>query len=122
MDDHGVRYFKGHSKKDSRMMIFEIYDEPQETFFDDETVQAIASAIEKTGMTDYATIEECEQENYIEREISQAEYRSYRIIQRLLTEMFLNQYTGGFPRQSEVNRLMRELPRSIAKWQTEIGG
>lgn len=114
-----VRYFKGHDKRNGRQMIFEVYDEPQ--YEDEETVyQVVASAIEKTGRKDYVSVEDCETENFVEREISETEYYTYILIQKLLTEMFLNQYTGGFPCMPVVNKLIRELPKNVVKWGREV--
>lgn len=114
-----TRYFKGHDKRNGRQMIFEVYDEPQNDF-EDTVYQVVASAIEKTGRKDYVSIEDCETENFIEREISETEYYTYILIQKLLTEMFLNQYTGGFPCMSVVNKLIRELPKNVVKWGKEV--
>ena len=113
-----MRYYKGHSKIDGRQMIFEYYEEPQIGLFD-ESYQVIASAIEKTGDKEYPSLLECEKENYVQREITETEYESYRLIQKLLTEMFMNQFTGGFPRKKVIHSVMRELPRKIAEYECE---
>lgn len=116
-----IRYFKGHSKKDGRQMIFKIFDEPQKKLLSDEKYTVEASAVEKTGLSHYKTLNQCELDNYVSREITENEYKSYALIQHLLTEMFEHDYTGGFPRPEYVTRITRQLPRQVDAWLNDIG-
>lgn len=117
---NSIRYFKGHSKKDGRQMIFKVFGEPQKNFFDDEYMVE-ASAIEKTGIKYYKTLSQCELDNYISREMTESEYDCYVLIQHLLTEMFLHGFTGGFPRAENVKGMAWQMPRKINAWLNDIG-
>ena len=115
-----IRYYKGHSKRDKRQMIFKVYDEPQKKLLRDETYLIEASAVEQTGIVYYISLEECELDHYVQREISESEYECYSLIQHLLTEMFMHDYTGGFPREENVLRYTSELQWATRNWLKEI--
>lgn len=123
MQEEGVRYFKGHeriekedgTRTSGRCAFFKITSEPQEQLFGDPwTVEA--SFLEKTGLTHYSTVEEAEKDFYIQREISQQEYEIYESVQTILTEIFMNQFTGGFPRMENVRHNVRRLDRLTHKF------
>ena len=111
-----MRYFKGHSKVDGRHMIFEVYEEPQQDLFDEQPYLIVGSALEKTGLIHYKNYEVCEAANHLMREITEEEYICYRTIQRLLTELYMHDITGGFPDVTAVTHLCRDLPREVDKW------
>lgn len=115
-----IRYFKGYSKKDGRQMIFKVFDEPQKKLLTDEEYMVEASAVEKTGLTHYKTLNQCELSNYVLREITESEYESYVLIQHLLTEMFLHDFTGGFPRFATVKGITRTLTKQIDTWLNDV--
>ena len=114
-----MKYFKGRSKKSGAHMVFVLYDEPQEKF-GNESFIIEASELQKSGRKCYPTTDECDEENYVEREIGEGEYRSYKLIQQLLTEMYMNQYTGGFPRMENIHQIVRNLPAEIRKFEEEV--
>ena len=63
-----IRYYKGHSKKDGRQMIFKEFAELQTALFDDEEEHkytVISSATEKTGVKYYKNLSQCKLDNYI---------------------------------------------------------
>lgn len=118
MHEDDVRYFKGHeriekedgTRTSGRCAFFKITSDPQKQLFGDPwTVEA--SFLEKTGLTHYSTIEEAEKDFYIQREISQQEYEIYESVQTILTEIFMNQFTGGFLRMGNVKHNVRRLDR-----------
>ena len=117
--EYEVHYFKGTSKVDNRHMIFAVYDEPHE-HFKQEPYMVVASAMEMQGLKHYATIEDCEKENFILREIPESEYECYHIIQGLLTEMYLHDFTGGFPNVERVEVMSNYLSKQIKTWLQEI--
>lgn len=116
-----IRYYKGHSVKNGRQMFFKLYEKPQKELLDDEEYIVEAAAIEETGLKHYKTFAECEAENYVQREITEAEYDCYVLIQHLITEMFMHDFTGGFPRGREVLSIIRKLPRAVLTWLSEVG-
>ena len=115
-----MTYYKGHHISSGKCIIVALYDKPQTDVEGDEYI-AVASALEQSGITKYKTFDECEWENYIQREISESEYNSYVLIQTLLTEMFLHDFTGGFPRGRNVLSVMRKLPGEVNTWLSEVG-
>ncbi len=116
-----VKYYKGYSKDSaSRRAVFAVYDEPKETLCD-ETYTVEATNLDETGITRFSTVEECEAKFYMSREIGEAEYSMYRKMQRIIEEMFQNQYTGGFPRPEVVLDSERQLSREIRNALTDMG-
>lgn len=115
-----MRYYKGHSAIDGRQMIFKLYDKPIKDMLGEPYIVE-ASAIEKMGITKYKTLNDCDKENYLQREITESEYNCYSLIQHLLTELFLHDFTGGFPRTAFISQISRELPRELKTYLTEIG-
>jgi hypothetical protein len=113
-----VRYFKGSSKKNGKRMIFKVFDEPVTSWFEAYVVEA--SALEQTGLKHYPTLSACEMDNYMSREITETEYQCYVGIQHLLTEMYMHDFTGGFPRKENVQKIMERLPKEIKEWMSEI--
>ena len=65
--------------------------------------------LEQSGTMSFATVEDCQKDHYILREISDAEFDLYSDIQRLLTEVYMNQFTGGFPNGIERAGILIEL-------------
>ena len=114
-----MRYYKGHSAIDGREIIIKLYDEPQTNIFSDTYICEV-SAIEKTGITHYQTLNDCDKDNYRQREISEQEYICYEQIQRLLTEMFMHDFTGGFPRKETIKNISKKLPRQLTNWLQEV--
>lgn len=114
-----TKYFKGTSKKNGSAMIFIVYNTPQSSLFDD-SFMVVASKLEQTWITRYKTVEDALKENFISKEISENEYDCYRLIQLILTEMYLHDYTGGFPRKENVLDICNVLPRKIKAWLEEI--
>ena len=49
----------------------------------------------------------------IEREISEKEFEFFTALSRLSNEVFLNQYTGGFPCEKTCNRIVNDLPKLL---------
>ena len=115
-----MRYYKGHSAIDGRQMIFKLYDKPRTDMFGKSYIIE-ASAIEKTGITKYGTLNDCDKENYLQREITESEYNCYSLIQRLTTEIFNHSFTGGFPREETLLNISRKLPVEIKTLLSEIG-
>ena len=113
-----MRYFKGHNKTTGTNMFFVVFDTPQKFFSEEHIVEAME--LQQTGKKCYPTVEACEAENSMEREIGEGEYQTYIHIQHILTEIFMHDYTGGFPRMEKVNRLMMDLPYEIQKFAKEI--
>lgn len=117
-----MRYFKGKEKSTGRKMIYKLYDEPQKIGIFKRAAEdyiIVASALEGRGLTRYATIEDCQKNHYILREISEQEYECYILIQFLLTEMYLNQFTGGFPR-FDANRVSHEMSILLKDYQNAV--
>lgn len=117
-----IRYYKGHSKKKEKIMIYKVYDEPQKVLFglNADSYMVEASALEQTGLTRYSTIEECLKDNDLSREITDTEFKCYVDIQHLLTEMYMHDFTGGFPRKDYIKNIMKRLPGELESWLTNI--
>lgn len=49
-----------------------------------------------------------------------SEYDLYKTIQRIATEFFMNQFTGGFPREANVISDSRKIGRQVDKALKEI--
>lgn len=117
-----MRYFKGQEKSTGHKLIYKLYDAPQKIVIFDGTAKdyiIVASALEEKGYTRYATIEDCQKDHYILREISEQEYRCYILIQFLLTEMYYNQFTGGFPR-FDADRVSHEMSSLLKDYQNAV--
>lgn len=117
-----MRYFKGQEVSTGRKMIYKLYDEPQKIGIVDRAAKdyiIVASALEEKGLTSYATIEDCQKDHYILREISEQEYECYILIQFLLTEMYYNQFIGGFPR-FDADRVSHEMSGLLKDYQNAV--
>ena len=70
--------------------------------------------LEKSGTMSFATVEDCQKDHYILREISDAEFDLYSDIQRLLTEVYMNQFTGGFPNdKNSMDRMLHLISTDV---------
>lgn len=114
-----TKYFKGTSKKDGIETIYVVYNQPYVDVFG-ETIQVEASKLHKTGITHYSSVDDALRENFISHQISKNEFESYKMIQHLLTEMYLHDYSGGFPRKENVLDICNRLPGKIKAWLEEI--
>lgn len=108
------RYFKGTSIEDGRRAIFELYDEPKvdilSNFHHEEGAKVKtnvieASFVETTGIRRFESVDDCKKKFNIQREIGEAEYTLYKNIQCVVEEMFLHDFSGGFPRNENVIRI-----------------
>ena len=111
------RYYKGNSKVDSQhLVVFKLYDEMQNSKFGlvrDYIVEV--EYIDHSGINKYASFAECLKDYYVRREISEEEYNMYLTIQTLITELYMNNITGGFPRKATVvssaKRILHDAPK-----------
>ena len=111
-----MRYFKGSEKETGRHVFFRLYDEPQYKRFGLEPDTYIMEGyyLEKSGTMSFATVEDCQKDHYILREISDAEFDLYSDIQRLLTEVYMNQFTGGFPNdKNSMDRMLHLISTDV---------
>ncbi len=110
------RYFKGVSKAEpSHRAIIVVYDEPQKVgFFDEKAYIAEASFLDCTAITKFTSLKECEEMFYLSKPINNSEYITYKHIQMLIEELYLNQLSGGWPRGKNVANIAGRIP-DIAK-------
>ena len=111
-----MRYFKGSEKGTGRHVFFRLYDEPQYHRFGLGPNIYIMECyyLEQSGTMRFAKVEDCQKDYYILREISDAEFDLYSDIQRLLTEVYENQFTGGFPRDANsMDRMLRLISTDV---------
>lgn len=106
-----MRYFKGYYKDSpSHNAIFMLYDKPQSKLFGEYIIEA--EYIDHYGVVRFKSLEECEELYHISREISEEEFNLYKSVQVLVTEIFMNQFTGGFPREDNVKKATHEIVKA----------
>lgn len=113
MEGFGIKYYKGTIEGSEGMTraFFAVKDKPTKDLMDRD-VQVIAKTFEGKGNIEYDSIEEAEDYGCcMSREISEDEWRLYGEITRITNELYMNQYTGGFPRPGTVERLLHEISR-----------
>lgn len=117
-------YFKGHRNLEnggSYRCIYRFDSEykPEETIFADGSIEVYT--LEKAAIRHFQNNEELTSAGYyVAREISENEFYAYRSIAQLLDEIYLNQFTGGFPRENTVNKILCSLPITVNKAMKEI--
>lgn len=111
----GIKYYKGMIEAETGMTraFFAVKDKPTKDIMGDD-VQVIANTFEGKGNIQYASIEECESAGCcLSREIHEEEYKLYKAISMLTNEIYMNQYTGGFPRFGVVEKLLIKISRLV---------
>ncbi|MBR3645214.1 MAG: hypothetical protein IKN54_02250 [Lachnospiraceae bacterium] len=100
-------YYKGTSKNDARETVIRVYDEPQDGL----SGEYIAEAVDicRGNRRDITTLDDLGKRYYLSREITENEFNFFQTAGRLLTEIYMNQFTGGFPREKNVAVLMRNM-------------
>ena len=115
LEEKKHRYFKGHDK-DGQRTVYEVFEEPQKGFsamFHDnekDTYLVTRYHLDKQAKEHYKTVEDAEQAGEVlSREITKEEFEVYSCIQAILDEIYMNQFTGGFPRMENVSASERRL-------------
>jgi hypothetical protein len=112
-----MRYFKGYDKEHpDHRVILRLYDEPQnlmKILFNSEDYIIEVEYIDHSGITRYESVEDCEEHYYIAREITEEEYDLYKDTQTIINEVFLNQFTYGFPNESNVKRAVASIRANV---------
>lgn len=124
MEGFDIKYYKGTIEGSEGMTraFFAVADVPRKNLMD-EDVQVVAKTFEGKGNRQYASIEECEKEGCcLSREISREEYELYFAITRLTNEIYMNQYTGGFPRNGTAERILRQISKYARMCMSRMGG
>ena len=111
------RYFKGYEKDNpSRKVIFVMFDEEKTSLFGKRDSYMIeARYLDSTAITRFTNVPECEERFIILREIQKEEYDVYISMLRIIEELFLNQFNGGFPSFKNVENISRTLHKKIEK-------
>lgn len=116
-----MRYFKGHDKN-YRRTCYKVYDEPQEDFFglhkhaDDNDCYSVELHYLDggSGYSKWADIATMEAEGFtFGREITEQEFEIYSELTTIINEIYMNQFTGGFPGMNTVHSAMARLRRNI---------
>lgn len=111
-----MNYYKGYAKN-GRRSITKVYDTLQPGFHDDYMVEVVdvSDGSRKffrstNDLTDYK----------FTREITENEYNLYCSASRMLTEIWMNQFTGGFPRNKDVLSLEKDTRRNLSAVLNEL--
>lgn len=114
-----MKYFKGYNRKTERRIFCVVYDEPQQDeLFHTKPYRVEYCYMDQSGI-ERTNLEDFEKKFYLAREIGEAEYNLYHHIQRLITEFYMNQITGGFP-SSAIPMYGRRLDRIIGEAYMEV--
>lgn len=108
-------FYKGYSKTTGERIAARIYEEPHpDPFSKHNNIAEILIVGDGTRrfIQNYDTLDELYD---LQREISQIEFECLEKIGRLSTEIFLNQYTGGFPSPITCVRILNGLARDFNK-------
>ena len=109
-----VKYYKGKSKNEStHIAYFKIYDEMKHELFHDYMVEV--NFVDHSGRMLYKNLDDCNNDFTITKEISKEEFEFYERIQIIITEIYMNQFTGGFPREANVIENAHRIYRSAKK-------
>lgn len=107
-------FFKGYDKEHNVRHIFRMEDEPQDEPFGDGKYDVMAVNL-GTGAHKQMMTEEAEKEFFIQREITADEFKLHYAMARLSTEIFMNQYTGGFPRENDAIAYEKQISQNLRK-------
>ena len=107
-----MKYYKGITIDEDREMVFQVYDEMQNDVFDDKFI-AIVTDVCKGNHAHIETLDRLEEEYYLAREITENEYNFYCTAGRLITEIWMHDFTGGFPRDTTAIRLESRLRKYL---------
>ena len=106
-----VRYFKGIHKCGGREVVCAVYDAPQEGLTG--TYIARITDVCRGNHKDIQTEAELAENVQAMREITKEEHDFFCATGHLITEIWMNQYTGGFPRESNVLSFERTLHTAL---------
>lgn len=99
------RYFKASDKKTSRHVMIEIFDEPREMVFGlhtfDGKEMGIWEYMDESGLHHIEEGTDLYDLYYIQ-EITETEYKIYKICQHIINQFWMHGKTGGFPTESVV--------------------
>ena len=109
-----MEYWKGYYKKNGTRILVLIYDKPKPDLFDSYTIGEV------TFLADGHTEDIPEDADIdilysIERRISSEEFSALYDLTKLSTELFLNQYAGGFPREVACNWYLQDIGNKLPK-------
>ncbi len=107
-----MRFFKGYSI-DHRRSIAKVYDTMQPSMFNQEDYSVEVVDVCDGSRKFFRTMDDLTDYNFT-REISENEFNMYRTSARMLTEIWMHQYTGGFPSESIVLKLETQLRKYIS--------
>lgn len=103
-----MQYIKGTAKGNGEHVVIRIYDEPHEGMFDGEYIAEVVTVSDGSRKT-FETYELLTEKYYLSREISENEFYFFVTLGKLATEIWLNQFTGGFPRETNCFALEKRL-------------
>lgn len=108
-------YHKGHRTDNGSRIVAVVYKDPKPCPFDCILEVGKVVYLEDGSTKGFASLEELKQHVNLEREISEEEFNYLRTIARLETEIFMNQYTEGFPRSSTASNYAHHLYADLEK-------
>lgn len=102
-------YYKGQMPDGSRMVV-QIYSTPHDDVFEEGKVNALQIRPFKDGsIIELGDISDIEKEKYyISREISEEEFRFYTSVMIVMTEIYMHDFTGGFPNKDRCVAMMSD--------------
>lgn len=109
-----MRCMKGYSKAHGERVVCRIYDEPQKGFFD-KYIAEVVYADDRSRRT-YDDLEIMAADFDFIHQISEAEFEFFVAIGKLSTEIWMAQFTGGFPRENNC----RSYERNVKKYMEEV--
>ena len=121
----GIKYYKGHDNNGNRA-VFEVYSEPKERSFGlvqggGKMVQVVMTNLDQCGKTNLPSIQYALENGYeLLKVIPETEYEMYRQIAIIIEELYMNQFTGGFPRIENIEHSHRQLERLIRRYKKEM--
>ena len=107
-----MKYYKGRLTVSGQRIVVCKYPFPQ-IRLGDEIIVAEAVILENGSHRLLKSDGEVDDLCNVEREISEKEFEFFTALSRLSNEVFLNQYTGGFPCEKTCNRIVNDLPKLL---------
>ena len=107
-------YWKGYNKKNVTRVVGVFYDEVKKDLFDNDSIGKVVSLVD--GSNRSLLDDDSVRESYsIDRQISEEEYNLLCDLALLSNEIFLNQYTRGFPSESKASCLLKRIRLDFSK-------
>lgn len=106
-------YYKGYEKESDKKIIIEVFEEPKDSFFGNTKDVAEIIYLDEGSRWQYHSFEELNENCYVQRQISVEEFKMLQNIAYLSNEIWMNQFTGGFPDKNRCGKLAKYIQLEI---------